>query len=115
MVKTGRWEEVTIALNGTTSSEINLGLEFRDVQVYSPAIDSATITIKSSRKSGETAVNQYRMTNGAASDYVDTTTARTAAGAEIFKDVCAQFITIVLGAAQTTLARTLYVRGIDPL
>jgi hypothetical protein len=114
-LRTGSWKTVTIALSGTTSSETDLGSEFRHVQVYNPAIDNATITVKPSRLTADTAVQGYTFDGNATGDYVNTTTARTTAGMNIFKDICARFVTIVLGAAQSSLARTIYIRGIDPI
>jgi hypothetical protein len=108
----GTWQEVTIALNGSTSSEINLGAEFRHVQCYNPALDSATITIKPGRNRGDTAVQAYTFDADATGDYVNTTTARATAGMNVFKDICAKYVTVVLGANQTSLARTLWIRGI---
>lgn len=96
----GVWKEVAIALNGTTSTEIDLGDEFKDVQVYNPTLDSATITVKSSRNTGETAVQAYTFDGDATGDFVNTTAARTTAGMNVFKDICARFVTVVLGAAQ---------------
>lgn len=110
----GAWKTVTVAKDGTTSSETDLGQQFEHVQVYNPALDSATITIKVSRESGDTAVQAYSMDDDATGDFVKTTTARTAAGMNVFKDLYAQHITIVLGAAQTSAARTFYARGVNP-
>lgn len=109
----GDWQTVTIAKDGTTSSEVNLGGEFRDVQVYNPALDSATITIKPVRTTGGTAVQAYTFDADATGDFVNTNSARDTAGMNVFRDICAQFVKVVLGAAQTTQARTIYVRGID--
>jgi len=114
-LRTGSWKTVTIASSGTTSAETDLGSEFRHIQVYNPAIDSATITVKPSRLTADTAVQAYTFNDGATGDYVNTTTARATAGMNIFKDICARFVTMVLGAAQTGGARTIYVRGIDPI
>ena len=114
-VRAGRWFTVTIAASGTTSSETDLGDEFEDIQVYNPALDNATITVKPSRKSGDTAVQAYTFSNAATGDYVNTTTARATAGMNLFKNICARFITLVVGASQTGGARTFYVRGINPL
>jgi hypothetical protein len=115
MPRAGNWKTVTIAQNGTTSSEVDLEREFEAVQVYNPALDSATITVKPSRNSGDTAVQAYTFNDGATGDFVNTTTARATAGMNLFKNICARFVAIVLGASQTTAARTFYVRGIDPL
>ena len=114
-LRLGSWKTVTIASSGTTSSETDLGECFRNVQVYNPAIDSATITVKPSRNTGDTAVQAYTFDADATGDYVNTTTARATAGMNVFKDICARYVTVVLGAAQTGGARTFYIRGIDPL
>jgi hypothetical protein len=116
-LRTGSWQEVTIAKDDdpAVSVEVDLGSEFRNVQVYNPAIDSATITIKPGRITGDTAVQAYEWDGDAAGDFVKTTTARATAGMNLFKDICARYVTLLLGAAQTTAARTFYVRGIDPI
>jgi len=112
MERHGAWKTVTIAQSGTASSETDLGGEFRDVQVYNPALDSAAITIKPSRVSGDTAVQAYTFDADATGDYVNTTTARTAAGMNVFKDICAKYVTIVVDAAQASAIRTFYIRGV---
>jgi len=109
----GDWQTVAIASGGTTSAEVNLGGEFRDVQVYNPAVDNATITVQPVRTTGGTAVQAYTFDADATGDFVNTTTARATAGMNVFKDICAQFIKVVLGAAQSGGARTLYARGIE--
>jgi len=114
MVRAGSWQTVTVAKDGTTSSETDLGREYEFVQVYSPALDSATVTIKASRLTGDTAVQANAFDADATGDFAHTTSARTAAAMNIFR-LCARYVTIVLGAAQTSAARTFYVRGIDPL
>ena len=114
-LRLGSWKTVTVAKDGTSSSETDLGGVFRNVQVYSTAIDSATLTVKTSRETGDTAVQTYAWDADATGNFVHTTTAKATAGVEVFKDICARFITLVLSAAQSTAARTFYVRGIDPL
>lgn len=114
-LRLGSWKTVTIDKDGTASSETDLGENFRNVQVYSPAIDSATLTVKVSRETGDTAVQAYTFDADATGDFVNTTTAKATAAMNVFKDICARYITLVLSAAQTTAARTFYVRGIDPL
>ena len=113
--KKSEWIEVTVAISGTTSSEVNLGREYRDVQVYSPALDSATLTVKPSRVTGDTAVQAYLVSGSATGDYTNTTTAKTTAAMNVFLLIAAQFVTIVLSAAQTGGARTFYVRGLNPI
>jgi len=112
--RTGSWKAVVIAKDGTTSAETDLGGEFELVQVYSPALDSATLTVKVSRNTGDTAVQVHAFDADATGDFVHTTTAKTAAAMNIFT-IFAQFVTLVAGASQTTAAVTFYVRGINPL
>lgn len=114
-LRIGSWKTVTVAHNGTTSSETDLGSVFRNVQVYTPAIDSATLTVKVSRLTTDTAVQTYAWDADATGNFVHTTTAKATAGMEVFKDICARYVTLVLGAAQTTAARTFYIRGVDPI
>ena len=114
-LRLGSWKTVTIAKDGTASSETDLGDVFRNVQVYSPAIDNATLTVKVSRLTTETAVQAYTMDDDATGDFANTSTTKTTAAMNVFKDICARYITLVLSAAQSTAARTFYVRGIDML
>lgn len=114
-LRIGSWKTVTIAKDGTSSSETDLGDEFKDVQVYSPAIDSATLTVKPSRVTGDTAVQAYTFDADATGDFANTSTAKTTAAVQLFKDICARYVTLVLSAAQSTAARTFYIRGVNPL
>lgn len=116
-LRLGSWKTVTVTKDAdpAVSAETDLGEVFRNVQVYNPELDNATITIKLSRLTGDTAVQAYTFDADATGDFVNTTTARTTAGMNVFKDICARFVTIVLGAVQTTATRTFYIRGIDPV
>ena len=112
--RTGSWVAAVLPDESATTPEVDLGGEFEKVQVYSPAIDSATLTVKVARNKGDTAVQVHAMDDDATGDFVHTTTAKTAAAMNIFT-ICARYITLVTGANQTTAAVTFYVRGIDPL
>lgn len=114
-VKTSTWKTVTVAKDGTTSSETDLGAEFRNVQVYSPALDSATLTVKPSRNHGDTAVQAYTFDADATGDFANTSAAKDTAAMNVFRDICARYVTLVLSASQATAERTFYIRGIDPL
>ena len=116
-LRIGSWKTVTITKDDdpAVSTETDLGGVFRNVQVYTPAIDSAALTVKVSRESADTAVQTYMWDTDATGNYVHTTTARATAGMEVFKDICARYVTLLLDAAQTTATVTFYVRGIDPL
>jgi len=111
----GPWVEVTVAKDGTESSEADLRGTFEHVQVYFPVTDSTTISIKSSRVTGEDAVTPYDLKPAATGDHELVTTARATAGVVVFPNVYAQYVTIVLSAAQSTAARTFYIRGIHPI
>jgi hypothetical protein len=114
-LRLGSWKTITIAQSGTESSETDLGAIFRNVLVYSPALDSATLTVKVSRVTADTAVQVHTFKVSATGDVAKTTTAKTAAAVNVFDNICGQFITLVVGASQTSAARTFYARGIDPL
>jgi len=116
-LRLGSWKTVTIAKDAdpAISSETDLGGVFRNVQVYSPAIDNATLTVKVSRLTTETAIQAYTLKGSATGDVANTTTLKTTVAMNVFKDICARFVTLLLSAKQTTDARTFYVRGIDPL
>ncbi len=113
MERFGPWKTVTIAQSGTTSSETDLGAEYAHVQAYTPALDNATITIRPARLAGASAVQAYTFDGDATGDYVNTTTARTTAGMNIFKDIYARYVKIVTGAAQNSAARIFYIRGVE--
>ena len=116
-LRLGSWKTVTITKDDdpAVSTETDLGAIFRNVQVYTPAIDSAALTVEVSRQTTETAVQTYAWDADATGNFVHTTTARATAGMEVFKDICARYVTLLLDAVQTTATRTFYVRGIDPL
>ena len=116
-LRLGSWQTVTIAKDDdpAVSTETDLGAVFRNVQVYSPAIDNATLTVEVSRLTADTAVQAYASNSAATGDHANTSTTKTTAAMNVFKDICARFVTLLLSNAQTTAARTLYVRGIDPL
>ena len=116
-LRLGSWKTVTIAKDAdpAVSAEVDLGGVFRNVQVYSPALDSAALTVEVGRLTADTAVQAYTMDGNATGDFVNTNTARATAGMNVFKDICARFVTLLLDAVQTTAARTFYIRGIDPL
>ncbi len=116
-LRLGSWKTVTIAKDAdpAVSAETDLGGEFRSVQVNKPAIESAAITIKPSRLTADTAVQGYTFDADATGDFVNTTTARASAGMNVFKDMCARYVTILLDAVQTTATVTFYIRGVDPV
>ena len=113
--RVGAWKKVTIVkdANPATSVQIDLGAEFYMVQCYNPTIDSATITIQAAREDAMTPVQAYNIAGG--EDKVNTTTARATAGMNVFNEICAQYVKVVLGAVQTTVTVNLYIRGIIQL
>ena len=118
-LRTGTWVTVTIAkdANPAVSSEADLLGVFRSVQVHSPAIDNATLTVKPATKdiTGGTAVQAYIFKLATTGDVANTSTTKTGAAMNVFKDICARYVTLLLSATQTTAARTFYIRGIDPI
>jgi len=120
-IRTGAWKTVTVTKDAdpAVSAETDLEAEYRHVQVYSPAIDEATVTIKSSRVTGDTAVQPYSFlaytTDDHIGDAAHATKAKATAAVNLFENVCARYVTILLSAVQTTATRTFYIRGIDPI
>lgn len=116
-LRSGSWITVTITKDASpaVSDEANLGAAFRHVQVYSPAIDNATLTVKVSRETGDTAVQAYIFKLATTGDVANTSTTKTTAAMNVFKDIYARYVTLLLSATQTTATRTFYIRGIDPL
>jgi len=109
----GTWQSVEIAISNTDSAEFDLGATFSHVQVYNPALDNATITVKPVRVTGGTEVQAYSFDAEATGDFVKTTTARATAGMSVFRDLHIQFGKIICGASQTSSARTFNVRGVN--
>ncbi len=97
------WLTTTIALNGQTSTEINLGRDYEYMNIYVPTIDSANLTFTVS------------MTAGGTFAQLGASAVTVVAGTGGFFTTIElggyQFVKIVASAAQTTLARTFYVRG----
>ena len=116
-LRLGSWKTVTITKddNPAVSIETDLGGTFRNVQVYSPAIDSAALTVKPGRITADTEVQAHLFKLATTGDAANTTTAKTAAAMNVFMDICARYVTLLLDATQTTATRTFYIRGIDPL
>ncbi|MBA7486817.1 hypothetical protein ES707_22378 [subsurface metagenome] len=113
--KYGPWQIVTVAKDGDTSDEANLQGEFKDVQVYNPELDEATITIQPARDSGGDVVPAYTFDVNTTGDFTNTTAPRATAGMNVFKNIYAQYVKVVLSIAQAGGARTFNVRGIDLL
>lgn len=107
----GAWKTATVAKDGTESGEVDLGRDFEKVLVIIPTIDSATVTVEIVKDEGGTAYDMNQLDADATGSFASATTAGTGGIACIFP--CgAQFIKILCGAAQTTAARTFYVRGL---
>ncbi len=95
------WKTATIAINGTTSSEVDLENNCDFMQIIIPTITSGTVSIQVSDVTGGTFV---------ALGNSQTTVAGTGAYATTFKLGGYQYIKVVTGAAQGA-ARTFSVRG----
>jgi len=98
----GNWQTATIADEGTTSGEIDLGRPCDYLQVIIPTIDAATIKVTVSDASGGTFVN---LGSGV------TTVSGTGNYATTFKLGHYQFIKLVTSATQSTSAVSFKVRG----
>ena len=107
----GTWTTATVAKSGTTSSEVDLGREYENLQVYIPTIDTAQVNIQVSEKSGGTFADLYAtdLTDGSNSKLI------TASGTGGFHWTVPiggfQYIKIKCSAAQSTAARTFRVCG----
>jgi len=97
----GEWKAATIALNETSSAEIDLGRDYDFLEVQIPAIDSASLKVQVAEK-----------TSGTFRDLGNSVT--TSSGTHNYHDVWGiggwQFIKVVASATQTG-ARLIRVRG----
>jgi len=100
-ITVGDWQEVAIALNGTTSGEVDLGNGCDFVNIIVPTIDSGTVNLQVAMRNGGT---YYTLGSSV------TTATGTGNYADIFNLGGFQYLKIVCSATQTA-ARTFYVRG----
>lgn len=108
----GEWKTATIAKDGTTSGEVDLGRAYQRLMVVVPTIDSATISILVAEKAGGTFQNLYLASLTDGDDDQPITTAGTGGFTWSVPIGGFQFIKIKAGAAQTTAARTFRVCGV---
>ena len=107
------WHTATIADEGTTSGEIDLGKPFRSLLIVAPTIDSSTITLKTAMVAGGTYQALSVISTNDQDD--DAITASASTGAINITVPCFgwQHLEIVCGSSQTTAATTWYVAGFD--
>ena len=101
----GDWTTGLVAKSGTKSAQINLGSECNFIDIEIPTLDSCTIYI--SKISPDGSNTEYRCGDGVVTH---TTTGNYATGFNL--GTFCRYIYINLSAAQTTAARTFYVRGV---
>ena len=106
------WKSAVIAKNGTLSAEVDLGRDYKKILVLLPVIDSATISPQISTASGGTFYPVHIVDADATGSFLHATTAGVGSVSVIFNIGGAQFVKFLAGAAQTTAAVTLYVRGV---
>jgi hypothetical protein len=106
------WKSATIASGGTVSGEVDLGGNYSRILVLIPTIDSATITPSVAMASGGTFFAMEALDADATGSFAHATTAGTGGEAVIFNIGGAQYVKLTAGAAQSSGAVTLYVRGI---
>lgn len=104
---------ITIAKDGTTSSEVDLGMPYRSLALVIPTIDSSTVTVHVSMTSGGTfqALSYISLNDG--DDDPAITSAATGAITVVFPVFGFQFFKVVCGSQQTTAAVTFYARGFN--
>ena len=107
---TSGWKTATIATGGTVSSEVDLGSTFANVTVLVPAIDSATLALSIAEKSGGTFYPTHLLKEAGGSQAL-LTTASTGSLSLTFRTFGCQFIKLTAGAAQTSGAVAILVRG----
>lgn len=98
----GSWVTGTIAINGTSTGEIDLGRDYDYIEVRIPTLVSGTLKVQSSNVTGGTFQDLGSSV---------TTSATTGAYNDVWKIGGWQFIKIVSSATQTVTARVFNVRG----
>lgn len=101
----GDWKTATIALNGTTSGEVDLGRDYEVIQVIFPTLTSCTIKLQVAQLTGGTFQDICDSTGVAI-----TTSAFTGAVSTVLKLGGYQFLKFVSSASQGA-ARSILVRG----
>ena len=98
----GSWVTGTIAIDGTSTDEINLGRDYDYIEIRIPALVSGALKLQTSNVTGGTFQDL-----GASV----TTAATTGQYNDVWKLGGYQFIKIVSSATQTTTARVFNIRG----
>ena len=98
----GEWKTVTIAKSGTVSGAADLGRDYESLNIVIPGIDSANISLQVSKD------NSTFYALGDSDNYFEAGTGEINTTFNLFGW---QYVKVVASAAQTTAARTIYVRG----
>jgi hypothetical protein len=98
----GSWVTGTIAINGTSTGEIDLGRDYDFIEIVIPTLVSGTLKIQTSPTTGGTFQDLGSSV---------TTVATTGAYNDVWKVGGYRFIKIVSSATQTVTARVFSVRG----
>ncbi len=107
--KYGPWLTDTIS-SGSSTAEINLRDNYKQVLVLIPTISSGTTTVHVSNASGGTFYPMHALDDDATGSFAHATSAATTSLGVIFNIGGAQYIKVVFGASQTAV--TVTVRGI---
>lgn len=112
-LRTSEWKTITVAKDGTTSGEVDLGASYRSLQLVIPTIDSSTVTVSVSTSTGGTfqALSYISLNDG--DDDPAIASASTGGITIVFPVFGFQFFKVVCGSAQTTTGRTFYARGFN--
>lgn len=97
----GEWRAATIALDGTSSAEVNLGRDYDYLEIQIPTLTSGTIKLQVAEKTGGTF---YDLGDGV------TTASGTHNYADVFRLGGYQFIKVVASASQSA-QRLIRARG----
>lgn len=107
------WKSCVIAKDGQTSAECDLGRPYRIIIIEVPTIDTATLVVQTARVSGGTFRDLY--VTDPADGGNNKVIAASGEGGFIWSiNVGAiQYIKLYASAAQSTAARTFYIKGAD--
>jgi len=108
----GEWKDATIAKDGTTSSEVDLGRQYETVLVVIPTIDTAQVTIQVAEKSGGTFQEVYVSDPADGGDNKLISASGTGGTTWVVPIGGFQYIKVKASAAQSTAARTFRVCGV---
>ena len=108
----GSWKTATIAQNGTTSAEVDLGRQYEKMVVVVPAMNSCQISFTVATKTGGTFQALHITDPADGGDNKVISANRATAFTWVVPIGGIQFVKVVASASQTSAARSIYLCGV---